>query len=154
MGVHTDTVEAFESFVEVARPRLWRAYVAARGVDGADEAAAEALSWAWEHRERLATMSNPVGYLYRVGLTRTAVRRTPVLPAAVDVGLPEVEPELIPAMLALPDTQRTAVWLVHACGWSYSDVAEAMGIGRSTVGTHVSRGIASLRERLEVGSDD
>ncbi|MCP5068757.1 MAG: sigma-70 family RNA polymerase sigma factor [bacterium] len=147
-------MEAFEDLVEAARPRLWRAYVATRGLDGADEAVSEALSWAWEHRDRVATMSNPIGYLYRVGLTRTAAKRKPVLPAPVDVGLPEVEPDLIPAMLALPGTQRTAVWLVHGCGWSYGEVAEAMGIGRSTVGTHVSRGLAALRERLEVAKGD
>jgi DNA-directed RNA polymerase specialized sigma24 family protein len=44
------------------------------------------------------------------------------------------------------------VWLVHGCQWTYGEVAEAMGLGASTVGTHVSRGMARLRERLEVQS--
>ena len=57
---------------------------------------------------------------------------------------------LVPALLALPLTQRTAVWLVHACGWPYSEVAEALGTSRSMVGNHVSRGLETLRRRLGV----
>ncbi|MCP3937476.1 MAG: RNA polymerase sigma factor [Actinomycetia bacterium] len=124
--------------------------MAVRGTDGADEAVAEAMASAWEHRDRLADTANPIGYLYRVGLTRSVRRKPARLPAPAEVGLPEVEPGLIPAMLALPETQRTAVWLVHGCGWAYGETAEAMGIGRSTVGTHVSRGIVALRRQLEV----
>lgn len=142
--------DAFETLVADARPRLWRAYVAVRGVDGADEAVSEALAWAWEHRDRLATMENPVGYLYRVGLTRTTSRAEPLLPSPEEVGIPDIEPGLLPALMALPPSQRAAVWLVHACGWSYAEVAEALQIGRSTVGTHTSRAMKALRRTLEV----
>ena len=58
----------------------------------------------------------------------------------------------MPALLELPETQRTAVWLVHACGWSYAEVAEAMDTSTSMVGNHVSRGLARLRDLLEVDS--
>ena len=140
-----------EQLLAEARPRLWRAYVGARGVDGADDAAAEALAWGWEHREQLRSMENPIGYLYRVGLTRSRPRRQPVdLPSTEDIGLPDVEPKLVPALLSLTDQQRAAVWLVHACGWSYAEVAEALDIGRSTVGTHVTRALEALRRQLEV----
>ena len=143
--------DSFEVLVDDARPRLWRAFLACRGVDGADDAVSEALAWAWEHRSRLDSMKNPVGYLYRVGLTRSSPGDRPVwLPAAAEVHLPEVEPALIPALLALSEQQRSAVWLVHACGWSYGEVAEALDIGRSTVGTHVTRALSALRRDLEV----
>jgi RNA polymerase sigma-70 factor (ECF subfamily) len=148
--VGTDEEHDLVDLVALARSRLWRAFVAARGVDGADEAVAEALAWAWEHRSRLLAMDNPVGYLYRVGLSRSTVRRRPELPAPADVSLPHIEPGLVPALLALPETQRSAVWLVHACGWTYAEVAEALEIGRSTVGTHVSRAMSALRKNLEV----
>lgn len=138
-----------EELIADARRRLWRAYVAVRGVDGADEATAEAVAWAWEHPERVAELANPIGYLYRVGLTRTAPRKRPRLPAPQAVELPDVEPGLVPALLALSEQQRAAVWLVHACGWSYGDVAEALGIGRSTVGTHVTRALTALRAELD-----
>jgi DNA-directed RNA polymerase specialized sigma24 family protein len=147
----------FEEFAERVRPRLQRAFVSSRGVDGAADAAAEALAYAWEHWERLAAMENPVGYLFRVGQSRTRrwSRRaaTPLLPAPVDVGVPDVEPELVLALRGLVETQRTAVWLVHACGWSYRETAEAMGVSVSAVGTHVTRALERLRSRLEVRSD-
>lgn len=148
MDVSTDS---FEAFIADAGPRLWRAFVATRGTDGAEDAVSEALAWAWEHRERLVTMANPVGYLYRVGLTRSTPRKQPIdLPTPAEVRLPEVEPELVPALLALTERQRSAVWLVHACGWSYGDVAAAMEISESTVGTHVTRALEALRNHLEV----
>jgi len=62
--------------------------------------------------------------------------------------MPDVEPQLVPALMRLPERQRAAVWLVHACGWSYGDVAEGLGIGTSTVGTHVTRALGSLRRSL------
>lgn len=140
----------FEHFVEATRPRLVRAFVGCRGVDLAHDAAAEAIAYAWEHWEDVRVMENPAGYLYRVGQSRTRSRRVPTLPAPADVGVPEVEPRLVPSLLALPASQRTAVWLVHACQWSYAEVAEAMGTSTSMVGNHVTRGLGRLRQALEV----
>ncbi len=138
------------ALIDDARPRLWRAYVGVRGEHGADEAVAEAEAWAWEHRSKLLGMDNPVGYLYRVGMSRSTPPRRPTLPTAEDLGLPEIEPGLIPAMLELPLRQRTAVWLVHGCGWSQVETAEALDVSPSTVSTHVARAMQSLRRALEV----
>ena len=145
--------EEFERFVGEVRPLLLRAFVGCRGGDGAAEAAAEALAYAWEHWETVREMANPAGYLYRVGLSRTRARKRLVLPPPQEVGLPEVEPGLIPALLDLPETQRTALWLVHACQWRYAEVAKAMDTSVSMVGNHVHRGIERLRARLEVGTN-
>ncbi len=139
----------FETFVREVRPRLLRALAGSRGQD-AGEAVAEALAYAWEHWERVTAMDNPAGYLYRVGQSRTRARRTPRLPAPAEIGVPDVEPGLIPALLDLPESQRTAVWLVYACQWRYGEVAEAMGTSTSMVGNHVRRGLDRLRQRLEV----
>jgi RNA polymerase sigma-70 factor (ECF subfamily) len=139
----------FETFVADASDRLRRAYIAAYGVERASEATSEALAWAWEHRDRLAGMANPVGYLYRVGQSRTRPRRRPKLPRPTDLGVPDVEPRLIEELVALPERQRTAVWLVHACEWTHAEVAEALGISTSAVSTHVTRGTQRLRARLE-----
>jgi len=59
---------------------------------------------------------------------------------------------LIPALLRLLETQRVAVWLVHACQWRYAEVAVALNTTTSMVGNHVSRGLARLRQQLEVHS--
>lgn len=142
----------FETFARAARPRLVRALAPVRGEEAPD-GAAEALAYAWEHWDRVSSMTNPIGYLYRVGQSRTRRKRTPPLPSPEAIGLPDVEPALIPALLRLPETQRAAVWLVHACEWRYPEVAEALGTTTSTVGNHVSRGLARLREELEVHSN-
>jgi DNA-directed RNA polymerase specialized sigma24 family protein len=140
--------DQFESFFLEMEPRLRRAFVGSHGVTLAGDAVAEALAWAWENWERLQTMENPAGYLYRVGRSRTRPRKRLRLPGTDVRSMPEVEPGLVPALIGLPRAQRTAVWLVHGCAWRYSEVAEAMGISSSTVGTHVNRGLASLRLAL------
>ena len=140
----------FDEFVGDASARLRRAFLGTRGVDDADDATAEAVAYAWEHWEALRTMENPIGYLFRVAQSRTRQRRSPNLPLAETVGAVDVEPALVPALLELSPQQRTAVWLVHACDWSYREVAEALGVTVSSVGTHVARGLKHLRQRLEV----
>jgi DNA-directed RNA polymerase specialized sigma24 family protein len=139
----------YEEFARRAMPTLTRAFITTRGQD-APEAAAEALAYAWEHWDRVCELRNPLGFLYRVGQSRTRRRRTPMLPAPEAVGLPDVEPRLVPELQRLPETQRTAVWLVYACEWHYSEVAAALGTTTSMVGNHVSRGLTRLRQALEV----
>lgn len=143
----------FQRFVADVRPRLVRAFVGHVGVGDAADAAAEALAYAFEHWDRVRAMDNPAGYLYRVGRSRIRHRRAPALPKPTALGIPDVEPMLIPALLALPESQRMAVWLVHACQWHYAEVAEAMHTSTSMVGNHVSRGMSALRRRLGASSD-
>lgn len=145
--------DEFDEFVAAVRPRLRRAFVGCRGLDGADDATAEALAWAWEHWSEVQAMTNPAGYLYRVGRNRTKPRRRASLHMPDPSGIPEVEPALVPALLALPLKQRTAVWLVHGCGWQYAEVADAMETTPSMVGNHVTRGLARLRRVLKVERD-
>ncbi len=143
------TGQTIEDFLLEARPGLMKAFLGALGPDRADDALSIAFGWAFENWERLSAMKNPVGYLFRVGTTRSTPPKTPrALPAPVEVGLPDFEPGLIPALLTLTPHQRTAVWLIHACGWTYPDAAEAMGVGESTVGTHATRGLSALRTEL------
>lgn len=139
-----------EDFLRAAQPRLKRAFLGTLGPSRADDALSAAFEWAAVNWNRLTEMENPVGYLYRVGSTRSTPPNVPtLLPAAAEVGLPDFEPRLVPAMLELPQTQRTAVWLIHACGWKHADAADAMGVGESTVGTHASRGLAALQNALK-----
>jgi len=145
-----DDHDDFERFFQEVEPRLRRAFATSHGVEGARDATAEALTWAWARWAEVKQMENPAGYLYRVGQSKSRVRRTPTLPSPEALGLPDVEPQLVPALLALSQAQRTAVWLVHGCQWTYSEVAEALGISASAVGTHLSRGLERLRSRLEV----
>lgn len=71
------TERAFDAFVRGDGQRLRRVMSSQYGVDIGCEATDAALAWAWEHWDRLRSMSNPAGYLYRVGQThaRRAVGR-------------------------------------------------------------------------------
>lgn len=154
----SDVLEAFQSFVQEAEPRLRVALVARFGPDRGREATAEALAWAWEHWGRLQETANPVGYLYRVGSNWAKRRRWwSVLPfwrtEATHHDAPWVEPELPRALGSLTGRQRTCVVLVHAFGWTHREVAELLGVSVPTVKTHAQRGLVRLREMLEVTDD-
>lgn len=150
------TDAAFDEFVADARGRLRRALIGAVGIDRADDAVAEAVAWAFEHRDELAEMGNPLGYLYRVGQSRVRRRRSPVARLRLlhdeSTQIPDVEPGLVAALSSLSPSQRTAVWLAHGCQWSHAEIGTAMDISPSTVATHVRRGLEHLRNELGVTS--
>jgi DNA-directed RNA polymerase specialized sigma24 family protein len=146
--------EGFTEFFAIAEPKLRRAFVAAYGADRGREAVAEALAYAWEHWERISEMENPVGYLYRVGQSRSRPRSgaqpyPPVSPAAS----PWVEPELPGALAALSERERLAVVLIEGFGWTFREVADLAGISVSSVQSYLSRGLTKLRHALGVTED-
>lgn len=145
--------DAFEAFVERVKPGLLQALIATYGPVDGREAAVDAMSWAWEHWDRLADVKHPVRYLYRVG--QSATRRfvvkplPPRLSEILESHCPDVEPGLLPALARLSEQQRTVVVLVHGYGWRQAEVAGLLGITPSTVRDHLSRAIDRLRDELE-----
>ena len=95
-------------------------------------------------------MHNPVGYLYRVGRSRTRDRRRPVAFERADTPEPWVEPHLGSALAGLSERQRLAVVLVHGFGWTLREVAELAGIRVTSVQNHLDRGLRHLRDELGV----
>jgi DNA-directed RNA polymerase specialized sigma24 family protein len=152
--VHCPEYADFDALVAHVRPRLSRAFVAAYGVERGQEALAEALAYAWEHFEELQTMANPAGYLYRVGQSRTRSRRRPVMfPPTRTGGVPDVEPALPAALLALTERQRACVVLVYVYEWTHQEVADLLGLSRSSVQNHVERGLLRLRGAMGLTAD-
>lgn len=148
----------YGAFVAVNQRRLWHAVLPVAGPEVAADAVAEALTWAWEHWDRVAAMDNPEGYLYRMAQRqawRQAERssRHPLLPRPEPDRLPDVEPGLLPALEALTEMQRTVVWLVEAQGWGLTEAARLLDLSVSTVRNHLARALASLRAALEVEID-
>ena len=146
----------FEELVAEVRPRLARALVAAYGPQRGEEAVAEAMAWAWEHRDRLERMDNPAGYLYRVGQSRSRPRRRDravAFPEPVELGLVDVEPGLPAALAELTERQRVCVALVVGHHWTHEETAELLRISKSSVQSHVDRGMGRLRARLGVTDD-
>lgn len=142
-------LDEFEGFVTSAEPSLRRALSGHMRPDQVDDAIAAAFLYAYEHWDREATMASPVGYLFRVAQSATRVRRWAVLPMRPVDDVPDpIDERLVSALRSLPRQQRSAVWLVHACGWTQREAAAALGLSRSTLGTHVARGMARLRTTM------
>ena len=146
-------VDAFREFVAGAEPRLRQALSATLGSDLGYEATAEALTYGWQHWERVQAMDNPVGYLYVVGRDkgkRAARKRRPVFYEVNPASAPWVEPGLPAAIGSLPDRQREVVVLLHCFQWTMSEVADLLDVSKSTVQQHAERGMAALRVALGV----
>ena len=143
----------FVQFVGDVEPRLRRALVGHLPPDAVPDAMSEAFAYAWEHWHDMATLENPAGFLFRVAQSRARRRKVPMPPPPDPARLPNVEPKLVPAMRALSPMQRSTVWLVHGCGWSYRETGEALGVSASAVGTHLERGMTHLRRALGADHD-
>ncbi len=142
----------FTAFMLRVEPRLHAALVAVYGHHQGREASSEALAYAWEHWGAVESMVNPVGYLYRVGQTRSRKKKERVvyLPPTDPEVL--VEPNLLPALASLPERQRVSIILVHAEGWTLREVAELLGLSIATVQKHVDRGMSALRRTLRINT--
>ena len=115
--------DSFTSFFDEVEPRIRRALCVAFGIDSGTEAAAEALSYAWEHWDRVRTMANPAGYVYKVGRSKARPRRParPQLPPVSADSSSWVEPGLPQALSRLSESQRIAVWLIHGYEWTLAE---------------------------------
>ncbi len=145
----------FTRFVKETEPRLSYALAAAYGIEIGAEATADALAWAWEHWDRMKSMTNPGGYLYRVGQTKARRYTRPriLFPQVVPSPEQSIAPELPGALSLLSKNQRVAVVLIHGLGYSEREVAELAGISRWTVRTHAERGLQKLRSTMGVTID-
>lgn len=144
--------DSFTEFVTETEERLRIALIATHGPDRGREAAAEALAYGWENWDRVRTLENPAGYLYRVGHNKARRMGRPMvsLPAVDSSREPWIEPGLPSALEQLPDQQRTVVALLHGLQWSMSEVADLLGVSKATVQKHADRGLAKLRRKLGV----
>ena len=99
-------------------------------------------------------MDNPAGYLWTVcrNYGRRQRRERPAFPTVASNRTPEVEPALPAGLASLTEKQRIAVMLVYGLEWTFAEVAELMGVSKSTVQTQARRGIAKLRRHI--GVDD
>jgi DNA-directed RNA polymerase specialized sigma24 family protein len=142
----------FAEFHRDSEPKLRRALIARYGGETGREATAEALAYGWENWDRIRTMRNPVGYLYRVGQSRSrrSWSRRVVFESGAEPALPWIEPGLPAALNKLSARQRQVVVMVHGFEYTHQEVADLLGISRTSVQNHVERGLSKLRSELEV----
>lgn len=146
----SDPMASFTVFMKEMEPRLRHALVAVFGQEHGREATADALTYAWEHWDRVGAMENPAGYLYRVGRSHRPIAAIPIFSPVPAHRQPDVEPGLPAALGALSEKQRVAVVMVHAYDWSRQETAALLDVSVSTLDTHLHRGLAKLREGLGV----
>lgn len=121
--------------------------------DATDEAFARAL----ERWDRVGSMDNPAGWVYRVGQNWAHRRRWRTKRESdlfLQVSQPTFrndyypDPDLASALVSLPMKQRSVVVLRHLLGYSERETAEIMGISPGTVKSRLSRSMDQLRYSL------
>ena len=145
---------SLDDFVAVAQPTLERALVARFGLQDGMEAAADALAYCCSDWERLRTLRNPVGYLFRVGESKAKRRdrrrrHLVVLTDASSTTDTPLDVDLQRALLRLKPEQRVAIVLVHAHGHTYAEAAALMDAPVTRITNHINRGLTRLRRLLE-----
>lgn len=161
MAIDADGLDArtgrYDRVVTPLESRLRRALVARFGVDVGCDAAADALAWAWEHLDRVESVANPAGYLFRVGQSSAKRayrwrRRSVSFPEerrddhSVDAGVGVGD--VFDALKDLPPNQRVSVLLVHGYGFTYREVADLLDVTEAAVTNYVHRGLTKARTLL------
>jgi RNA polymerase sigma-70 factor (sigma-E family) len=160
---------SFEEFVQDCSPRLFRTALL---LAGQDEAAAEdllqlALERAYRHWGRVCRSGEPERYVRRILANasndrwRRAIRR-PERPLRPEDAGPVAEDQadtiaerdfLMRTLAALPPRQRTVLVLRYFNDLPEAEIADALGCSVGTVKSHVSRGLARLRDIAEPGTE-
>lgn len=154
---------AFEEFFEAERRRLLRAlYLLTGNTEEAEEIQQDAFLALWERWDRVATMDDPTGYLYRTamnrhrsGLRRTAraARRAIGQAHGGDLFAESDERDALARALAtLTPRRRQAIVLTGLLGYGSSEAGRVMGVSDVTVRRLVSDARRDLRQ--ELGADD
>jgi RNA polymerase sigma factor (sigma-70 family) len=148
----------FDDVYAEIRSRLAKVLVARYGHDIAAELVSDVAAYAWEHRERLSAMDNPIGYLYRVAQSKSrrysrwnALRSAP---ARRSEAQPFPDVELQRHLDALPVKQRMCVVVIHGFDWSYEETAATLGLSVPAVRNQLHRGMKTLRMRVTAVEDE
>lgn len=151
------TSPTFAEWYRQAQPGLLESVLRAvqrRAV--AEDAVDEAFEKAFARWERVQSMRSPNGWVYRVAvnaarrqLSREA-REGERLAFATSGSAPAPPPggEAWLVVATLPVRQRTAVVLRHVGGMTEAEVAEAMGVTRSTVSSTLASAYKTLGQQL------
>lgn len=153
----------FEEFFEDQHGRLYRALVLlTRDRQEAEEVMQDAFLAVWERWERVASGSNPVGYLYRTALNgwRSRRRRAAVAMRRVihqiaeddEMAVVDDRDQVIRALALLPPRQRAAVVLMDVLDLTSERAGEVLGISPATVRVLATRARATLAK--EIGEGD
>jgi len=124
----------------------------------AEEIAQDAFLKVWERWDRVASLDEPGGYLYRTAMNvfRSRRRRSAValrravrqLPRDDELEAVEERDVVIRALAGLATRQRAAIVLTDLLGMSSEEAGEALGIRGGTVRVLLGRARAALRQEM------
>jgi RNA polymerase sigma factor (sigma-70 family) len=149
-----ETAAEFHDFYAEARTSVGRALAITLGDrDLATDAVDEALVRAYQRWERVRTLDQPAGWVYRVGLNHARSRLRRLLrrpPATRDehVEIHVSDPAIERALARLSVDQRAVVVCRHLLGWSEAQTAEALHVRPGTVKSRLSRALTRLEAEL------
>jgi RNA polymerase sigma factor (sigma-70 family) len=151
---------SFEAFFEAEHARLLRALFLVTGnVQEAEELMQDAFVAVWERWDRVGSMEEPTGYLYRTAMNRFRSRlRRATRAARRVVGSAEGDDQFSAAderdalargLAALPRRQRAAIVLTELLGYGSEEAGRILGVKDVTVRSLASQARAALRDHLE-----
>lgn len=153
----------FEAFYAEHHADLFRAlWLATRNRHEAEELMQEAFLKLYERWDRVRTVDNPAGYLYRTGMNALAGRRrraavalrkaVHLIPPDDSIHAVEEREAVVRALAPLSPRQRAAIVLTDLLGFTSEEAGEALGIKAVTVRVLAARARDALRK--EMGSHD
>src|SRR3954447_6790872 len=158
------SAQAFEEFVLAEHARLYGALcLITRDRHEAEDIQQEALLRVWERWDRVRTLDDPTGYLYRTALNlfRRRSRRAALAlkrivwlaPPRDDIGEVDTRDEVLHALRTLTPGQRACVVLTDLLDYSSEEAARILGVKASTVRVQSSNARAALK-RMEGDVDE
>jgi RNA polymerase sigma-70 factor (ECF subfamily) len=157
--VGEQTAGSFEDLVDAEKAGLFGALcLITRDRYEAEDLMQEAFLKVWERWDRVGSMDDPTGYLYRTALNlyRKRVRRMSLAvkramrlaPRGDELVEVETRDEVIRALAALTPRQRQSIVLVDLLDYSSEAAGRLMGVKAATVRVLVSQGRAALKRNV------
>jgi RNA polymerase sigma-70 factor (ECF subfamily) len=157
--VFADRASTFEAFFEDQHADLFGAlYLITRDRHEAEEIMQDAFLRIWERWDKVGSLADPVGYLYRtaMNLFRKRWRRASVAlkhqarlaPRDDEISQIETRVAVVHAMASLSPRQRAAIVLTDLLSYSSEEAGVMLGIAPATVRMHTSRARAALARTL------
>jgi len=150
----------FERFFDEHHGRLFSALCAITGNrQEAEELTQEAFLRLWERWERVASLDNPAGYLYRTAMNlfrkrlrraKTAARKAIGLIESTDAfEAVDARETVVRGLRELSPPQRAAVVLTNLRGFTSTEAAQMLGMDAGTVRALASKGRSKMRKVVE-----